>query len=257
VLGELVGLAERRAALVAPSFAGYSAPGDVGGRFRAALRRETVAVIAELKRRSPSKGVINASLPAGRRGAEYASGGAAALSVLTEPERFGGSIGDLVEVRAQVGIPLLRKDFIVHEAQIAEAHQAGADAVLLIARALNAARAMELAAYAFSLGLDVLYEVRDEAELERALAVPDCVIGVNTRNLETLAIDPDVGVRLLPQIPPDRVAVYESGVSSPADVERAAFAGADAVLVGSVLSPQPDGAAAVAALASVARQPRG
>jgi indole-3-glycerol phosphate synthase len=226
------------------------------GRFVAALRSPAVAVIAELKRRSPSRGVINDALDAPERARKYAAGGAAALSVLTEPDRFGGSMDDLRAVRASVALPVLRKDFIVHPAQVAEASAAGAAAVLLIGRALDPAELAELAAAASECGLDVLYEARDEAEVERALRIPECAVGVNTRDLETLAVDAAVGERLLPLIPRNRVAIYESGVASRADVERAARAGADAVLVGSALSVHASGAEAVAALAGVPRSGR-
>ncbi len=224
--------------------------------FAGALRGPTVRVIAELKRRSPSKGVINDAIDAPVRAAAYVAGGAAALSVLTEPTRFGGSLDDLEAVRAAVDVPLLRKDFITHEVQLLEARAAGAAAVLLIARALAPDRLRELASAAATRALECLVEVRTAAELEVALSVPGAVVGVNNRNLETLEIDDAVGRRLLPQVPPDRIAVYESGVASVADVERAAAAGADAVLVGSVLSSAPDGAAAVRALARVERRAR-
>jgi indole-3-glycerol phosphate synthase len=260
VLGELVAAARVRVtALVRAGAVGevLHAGFPVPGAFVSALRRPSVGVIAEIKRRSPSKGSLNEALEAGPRAAEYERGGAAAISVLTEPDRFAGVLSDLTDVRRAVRIPALRKDFIVHEAQLSEARGAGAGAVLLIARALAPAHALELADTAGALGLDVLFEVRDEAELARALEVRGCAIGVNTRNLETLVIDPSVGSRLLPLIPRGRVAVYESGVTSRADVERAAGWGADAVLVGSVLSASPDGAAAVRALTGVPAIARG
>jgi indole-3-glycerol phosphate synthase len=225
--------------------------------FREAVTGAQVAVIAEIKRQSPSKGVINAGLSAAVRAAEYAAGGAAALSVLTEPSRFGGSLDDLREAKAAVGIPLLRKDFITHRVQLLEARVAGASAVLLIARALRPEALTALARDARALGLDVLVETRDEAELARAVAIPDAVIGVNNRDLETLVIDAAVGERLIPLVPAGRLAVYESGVRDLADVERAALAGADAVLVGSVLSAAADPVQAVRRLAQVARRPRG
>ena len=227
--------------------------------FGAALRGAQVRVIAEVKRRSPSKGPINADLDAATRAQAYAAGGAAALSILTEPERFGGSLGDLEAARAAVAIPLLRKDFVMDEVQLLEARASGASAVLLIARALPPARLRELARASRECGLECLIEVRDEAELERAVREPGAVIGVNNRNLETLVIDDAVGVRLLPLVPTDRVAVYESGVRDVRDVERAAATGADAVLVGSVLSALSDVEAmrAVQALGGVARQSRG
>lgn len=224
--------------------------------FAAALRGAQVRVIAELKRRSPSKGMINDALRADERAVAYASGGAAALSVLTEPTRFGGSLEDLRAVRAAVAVPLLRKDFITAQIQLLEARVAGAAAALLIARALQADELRQLAREARELGLGVLVEVRSEAELATALTVPDAVVGVNNRNLETLAIDDAIGARLLPLIPPARVAVYESGVRSVAEVERAASMGADAVLVGSVLSAAEDPVQAVRALAGVMRRGR-
>ena len=260
VLGELVAAALERAAVLVRA----ATPGEVlhagfpvPGAFVSALRRPSVVVIAEIKRRSPSKGSINEALAGGPRAAEYEAGGAAAISVLTEPVRFGGSVADLTEVRRAVRIPVLRKDFIVHEAQLAEARSAGASAVLLIARALAPSQAADLADAAGSLGLDVLFEVRDEAELARAIAIRACAIGVNTRNLETLQIDPAVGQRLLAQVPPERVAVYESGIATRADLERAAGWGADAVLVGSSLSVATDASAAVRALCGVPVTRRG
>ena len=260
VLADLVASARVRAeALVRAGVggdvlhAGFPAP----GAFVSALRRPTVGVIAEIKRRSPSKGTLNDELRAGLRSCEYERGGASAISVLTEPDRFGGCLADLTEVRKSVRIPPLRKDFIVHPIQLSEARSAGACAVLLIARALDPSLAAELAGVAGSLGLDVLYEVRDEEELAQAMDVRACAIGINTRNLETLEIDPTVGERLLRLVPPERVAVYESGIVTRADVERAASWGADAVLVGSSLSKVADGAAAVRALTGVRAVRRG
>lgn len=225
--------------------------------FRGALARVDVAVIAELKRRSPSKGVLDASLDAGARSLEYARGGAAALSIVTEPSEFGGSLDDLAAARRNVTTPLLRKDFIVDEVQLLEARVAGASAVLLIARALSADRFAALASAAGALGLDVLLEVRDERELERALAVPHGVIGVNNRNLETLQMDDEVSARLMRLVPPDRLVVYESGVRDVEGVRRAGALGADAVLVGSALSVAASAAEAVRALTGVPRSARG
>lgn len=222
----------------------------------AALRRADVAVVAEVKRRSPSKGEINGGLDAVAQARRYVEGGAAAISVLTEPAHFGGTPEDLRAVAAGVAIPVLRKDFHVSELQLLEARALGAAAVLLIARALPPDRLAELARFAGGAGLDVLVEVRDEPELERALEIPGAVIGVNNRNLESLVIDPGTSERLVPRIPGDRVAIAESGVAGRADVERAARAGADAVLVGSVVSAAPDPAAAVRALTGVKRHER-
>lgn len=246
----------RRGGAAAAAASDSARPRGPSGAFAAALGGASVGVIAEVKRRSPSKGVIDDGLDAVPRAADYVRGGAAAVSVLTEPERFGGSLADLAAVSRTVPVPVLRKDLIVDSLQLHEALLCGASAVLLIARALAPAHAADLAAEAAAHGLDVLFEVRDEDELARAIALPGCVIGVNTRNLETLAIDPEVGARLLPLVPRDRIAVYESGVAGRGDVERAAAAGADAILVGSALSANRDGAAAVATLAGLPRRPR-
>jgi len=225
--------------------------------FTAALAGSHLAVIAELKRRSPSKGTLDDTLVASSRTREYAAGGAAALSILTEPTRFGGSLSDLRDARSAVEIPLLRKDFITDDVQLLEARAFGASAALLIARALAPMRLNELAAAAVEIGLTPLIEVRDEAELADALGVSAAVIGVNNRNLETLVIEPDVGARLIPLVPGDRLAVYESGVATRTDGERAAALGSDAVLVGSALSTSGDPSALLGDLMSLARKRRG
>jgi len=231
-------------------------PAPSASAFATALRAGTaVAVIAEVKRRSPSKGEINAALSAGAQARAYAAGGAAAISVLTEPAHFGGSLDDLREASGSVTVPLLRKDFVIDRTQLLEARGAGAAAVLLIARALEPARLAELAAEATALGLEPFVEVRSEEELARAIPAAR-VIGVNQRDLETLAIDAAVTDRLLPLVPARCVAVAESAIRTRDDVERAAGCGADAVLVGSVLSAAPDAAGAVRALVGVPRRGR-
>jgi len=261
-LGELTGASAQRARTIEEAAGAVealrlrAAAAPVPPPFALALRGETVRVIAELKRRSPSKGVLNDSLNAPLRAAEYALGGAAALSILTEPTRFGGALEDLVAVRAAVRVPLLRKDFITSVVQLLEARASGASAVLLIARALPPDRLRALAAEARRLGLECLVEIRSESELDTALSVPGAVVGVNNRDLETLVIDDAIGRRLLPLVPSDRIAVYESGVRGVEEIERAAEAGADAVLVGSVLSSASDGVAAVRALCGVRRRGR-
>jgi indole-3-glycerol phosphate synthase len=222
-----------------------------------ALRGAHVRLIAEIKRSSPSKGALNEGLDARTRAAEYAAGGAAAVSVLTEPSRFGGSLSDLRQARTAVEIPLLRKDFITDRVQLLEARAFGASGVLLIARALAPDRLSALATAATELGLTPLIEVRDERELTEALAVANAVIGVNNRDLETLAIDPRVGARLIPRIPAARVAVYESGITTVDDLRVAAATGADAVLVGSALSTAADGTAAARAFTQQPKVPRG
>ena len=259
-LGELTSSAIERVAAVQPLLAELErlagACGPVAS-FRESLLAPTVQVIAEIKRESPSKGVINATISVNERARAYVAGGAAALSVLTEPTRFGGSLDDLRGAHAVVSAPLLRKDFIVDRIQLLEARIAGASAVLLIARALAPEHFSRLAAEAQALGLDVLLEVRSERELDNALRVRHGVIGINNRNLETLAIDDAVSERLLPLVPADRIAIYESGITDRAGVERAAALGANAVLVGSSLSVAGDGAAAVSALTGVVRSARG
>jgi indole-3-glycerol phosphate synthase len=215
-----------------------------------------VKVIAEVKRRSPSRGEINAHLDPASRAREYIEGGAAAISVLTEPTHFGGSESDLVQVHEAIDAPLLRKDFIIDEAQIIESRAWGASAVLLIARALPRAALSSLATSAREWGIEPLIEVRSESELDAALASGARVVGVNSRDLETLEVDVAVVERLIPQVPDVVIAVAESAVRDRADVERAARVGADAVLVGSALSAAAEGAAAVRALARVTRRDR-
>lgn len=224
--------------------------------FAGALRGSTVAVIAEVKRRSPSKGDINGDISAASQAAAFARGGAAAISVLTEPEHFGGSLADVQEAGAATSLPILRKDFLVDELQLLEARRAGAAAALLIARALSPESLLRLAAFARDVGLEPLVEVRSEAELDRALAAGARVVGVNTRDLETLAMEPAVRERLIPLIPAGCIAVAESGILGAGDVELAARLGADAVLVGSSLSAAADPASAVRALTGVPRSAR-
>ena len=224
-----------------------------GEAFAAALRGSAIRVIAEVKRASPSKGPINPGIDAAAQAAHYVGGGAAAISVLTEPTRFGGTLDDLSAVAAHVGVPAIRKDFLVHPVQLWEARVRGATAALLIVRALSPAELPMLMDAAQECGLATLVEIRNEEELERALEVGATVIGVNNRNLETLIIDPTTAPALIPLIPAYCVAVAESGMQSTADVEASAAAGADAILVGSAISASADPAAAVRALAGIPR----
>jgi indole-3-glycerol phosphate synthase len=221
-----------------------------------ALRGGPVAVLAEVKRRSPSKGAIAESLDAVGQGRAYHAGGASALSILTEPEHFGGSAEDLRSVRRTLDIPVLKKDFHVTDIQLVEARALGASAALLIARALSPRRLEALMTFGRTLGLELLIEVRDEDELSRALDAGATIIGVNNRDLESLVIDPATAERLVPRIPAHVVAIAESGVRERADVERYAACGADAVLVGSVLSASPDPIDATRALVGVPRRRR-
>jgi indole-3-glycerol phosphate synthase len=208
--------------------------------FERALRAaRPPAVIAEFKRASPSAGDISDDDPAERARA-YEAGGATAISVLTEPTRFGGALADLQAARLACGIPVLRKDFLVHPAQVIESRASGADAVLLIAAALGELELKALLSTAADLGMDGLVETHSAEDLDKALAIDAALIGVNARDLETLEVDVDRALGLLPRIPADRVAVLESGVSSPEQVERALEAGARAVLVGEALMRAPD-----------------
>ena len=221
-----------------------------------ALQRDDVAVIAEVKRKSPSKGWIQPSLSPASHALAYAAGGAAAISVLTEAAHFGGSTADLEAVRRAVTVPVLKKDFHVHPLQLLEAKALGASAALLIARALPPELLRELIAEAHTLQLEVLVEVRDEAELERALALDAALVGINNRNLETLVIDQGTSERLLNRVPANVIAIAESGVTGRSDVERVARAGADAVLVGSSVSAAENPQQAVALLTGIPRESR-
>ena len=218
---------------------------------RAAIARGTLGVVAEVKRSSPSKGVLNAGIDAARQAALFESGGAAAISILTEPHQFGGSPDDLLRARQAVALPLLKKDFHIHPIQATEGRALGASAILLIARALSPRGLAEMSSAARDAGLEIVVEIRDESELDRALAVDARVIGVNNRNLETLVIDNAAGERMIPLIPADRIAIAESGIRDPAGCREMALLGADAVLVGSALSAAVDPAGAVRALASI------
>jgi indole-3-glycerol phosphate synthase len=219
--------------------------------FEESLRGPGTAVIAEIKRSSPSAGNIADADPAARA-AEYDRGGAAAISVLTEPRHFGGSLDDLRAVRAATELPVLRKDFLVQTAQLAEARVAGADAVLLIAAALSDDDLVAMLQAAKELDLSALVETHAHVDLDRALAAGAQVVGVNARDLETLEVDEPGALELLARVPLDRVAVFESGISSRAQVERAAAAGAAAVLVGESLMRAAAPAAKIAELRGVA-----
>ncbi|HSU74825.1 MAG TPA: indole-3-glycerol phosphate synthase TrpC [Terrabacter sp.] len=196
---------------------------------------EGVAVIAEVKRSSPSKGALAEIPEPGVLARSYAAGGASAISVLTEERRFSGSLADLDEVRAAVRTPLLRKDFMVDAYQVTEARAHGADLILLIVAALDDALLHDLHAQARELGMTALVEVHDAAELDRALALDPALLGVNARNLKTLEVDPSTVTDLLPRVPAGVVGVAESGVSGPDDVAAYVRAGAGAVLVGEAL----------------------
>lgn len=248
LVGVRADLAERRAvtseADLRARLADVDAARDPMPHFRAAGS----SVISEVKRRSPSKGALADIRDPHLLAAAYARGGAAAISVLTEERRFGGSLADLDAVRAAVDLPILRKDFIVDPYQLLEARAHGADLCLLMVVSLADSSLRSLYEYAVELGLTPLVEVHDEAETERAVALGAELIGVNARNLKTLEIDSDTFGRLAPLIPDDRVKVAESGIFSPVEVKRFVSEGARAVLVGEALVRDGDPEAAVRAM---------
>lgn len=221
----------------------------------AALRAPGVGVIAEVKRRSPSKGALAAIDDPARLAAEYQAGGARMISVLTEQRRFGGSLDDLDAVRAAVRIPVLRKDFVVCSYQVHEARAHGADVVLLIVAALDQNALIGLRERIESLGMTALVEVHTEDEASRAVDAGARVIGVNARNLHTLDVDRSTFERIAPGLPTDVVKIAESGVRGPLDLIEYAAAGADAVLVGEGLVTTHDPRHAVAELVTAGAHP--
>lgn len=222
--------------------------------FTGALRRADgrLAVVAELKRRSPSKGVLAPDLDPALTAKAYEAGGAAALSVLTDHAYFGGAVADLQAARAATALPALRKDFTIDEIQVYEARAIGADAILLIVAAIpDDALLADLHGLATDLGLAVLVEAHDAGEIERAVATGATVVGVNSRDLATFAEDLGVGETLASLLPPELIAVAESAIRSPADARRMGAAGFDAVLVGEALVRSADPTALARELASV------
>lgn len=213
-----------------------------------ALAKTGMQIIAEVKRSSPSKGVLAEINNPAELAEKYESAGAAVISVLTERRRFGGSPSDLREVKKIVKVPVLRKDFIVTEYQVLESRALGADLLLLIVAALSAQQLSDYQSLAHDLGMSVLVEVHDENELQRAVDLGAKIIGVNARNLKTLDIDSEAFARLLPLIPNDRIRVAESGISSREQVAAAERSGAQAILVGETLVRAVDPALAIQTL---------
>ncbi len=211
-----------------------------GSRFFEVLRQPGVAVIAEIKRKSPSGGELRPGALAGDLAGLYASAGAAAISVLTDAAYFGGSDADLVTARQVSGLPALRKDFVVDPYQIYESSALGADAVLLIVRALSDADLREFLALTQHRGMAALVETHSALEVERALQAGAQIIGVNNRDLDTLLTDVSLAPRLRPLVPPECVFVAESGISQPEQVARLLGAGVDAILIGEALLRAPD-----------------
>ena len=241
-------VAVRRAAVSADALESRTTVHSPPRGFRTALTRPGLHVIAECKRRSPSRGVLREDYVPASIAAGYERGGAAAISVLTEPTFFDGDLSHLEAVRSAVSLPVLRKDFIVDEYQLVEARAAGADAVLLIAAALDEEQLRRLMRSAGALRLDVLVEVHDEAELDRALGAGATLVGVNNRNLRTLEVDVDASFRLARRLPADVVAVAESGLRTREDLDGLAEVGYRAFLIGERLMTTPDPGAALAAL---------
>jgi indole-3-glycerol phosphate synthase len=236
---------ERRGASAAPDGARFERELGMDGR---------VNVIAECKRRSPSKGILAPDYDPVRIAASYEAGGAAAISVLTEPAFFDGALEHLAAVRAEVKLPLLRKDFIVDDYQLFEARAAGADAVLLIVAALEQPELERLQRRARELGLAALVEVHDENELARAVDAGARVIGVNNRNLKTLSVDVDGSYRLAARIPRSVVAVSESGLKTRDELERLSAAGYRAFLIGERFMTDMDPAGAIRKLVGIGDQ---
>jgi indole-3-glycerol phosphate synthase len=221
----------------------------------AALSGTEVAVIAEVKRASPSKGALAAIADPASLAVDYEAGGARIISVLTEKRRFGGSIEDLAAVREAVGVPVLRKDFVLSSYQLWEARAYGADLALLIVAALEQNALISLVERAMSIGLVPLVEVHTAEELERAIDAGVTVLGINTRNLKTLEVDRSVFAKLAPKVPDGIIKIAESGVRGPHDLLAYAAAGADAVLVGESLVTGKDPRSAVADLVTAGSHP--
>ena len=221
---------------------------DFVGSLRAKVAAGQAGVIAEIKKASPSKGVLREHFVPSEIAASYARHGAACLSVLTDSQFFQGSAAYLEQARAACALPVLRKDFIVDAYQLFEARAMGADCILLIAACLDDAQMAELEAQALALGMAVLVEVHDDVELDRALRLATPLVGINNRNLRTFEVSLDTTLRLLKQLPPQRLLVTESGILGRADVQRMRDAGVNAFLVGEAFMRASDPGAALAEL---------
>jgi len=225
---------------------------DFAGALRAKVAAGLPAVIAEVKKASPSKGVLREHFVPAEIAASYAAHGAACLSVLTDAQFFQGSASYLQQARAACALPVLRKDFMVDAYQVYEARAMGADCILLIAACLDDARMADLEACAHELGMAVLVEVHDGPELDRALRLKTPLVGINNRNLRTFEVTLDTTLGLLPRVPADRLLVTESGILGAADVQRMRAADVHAFLVGEAFMRQPDPGVALASLFGLA-----
>ena len=245
-----VAAGRRRCDLAAMRARAEAQPGarDFVGALRGRIASGSAAVIAEIKKASPSKGVLRADFRPAEIAAGYERHGAAALSVLTDAPFFQGAPEYLAAARAATALPALRKDFIVDAWQVFESRALGADAILLIAASLDDAQMREFEAIALALGMAVLVEVHDELELERALALRTPLLGINNRNLRTFEVTLETTLALLPLVPAGRLVVTESGILAPADVRRMRAAGVDAFLVGEAFMRAEDPGAALAGL---------
>ncbi|MFO7192617.1 MAG: indole-3-glycerol phosphate synthase TrpC [Thermocrispum agreste] len=255
IAGVRADLAEREAALPLEELKKRAAKAPEPRDAMAALKEPGIGVIAEVKRRSPSKGKLADIPDPAALAADYAAAGARAVSVLTERRRFGGSLADLAAVRAAVDVPVLCKDFIVSPYQVHEARLHGADIVLLIVAALEQNALVSLLDRVESLGMTALVEVHNAEECDRALEAGAELIGVNARNLHTLEVDREVFARLAPGLPPNVLKVAESGVRGPGDLMTYAGHGADAVLVGEGLVTSEDPKAALVQLVTAGSHP--